>query len=217
MKILAIETSSSTLSVAINIDEKTVCEYFYNAGLIHSEVLISVIETVLKNVGLTIKDIDKFAVSSGPGSFTGIRVGMTVIKTIAQSLKKPVVCFNCLDILQAAITIPSIKIIPAIDALRDELYVKTSNGAGIVSIEDFIKKNKKNKNKIIVIGNAAIIHKKLLQQQLGKLSVCLNEDLCYPKASVLANLAFGKEGVNFLKIQPLYIRKSWAEEKMKNN
>lgn len=215
MKILAIETSSSTLSVAINIDGKIVCEYFYNAGMIHSEVLISVIETALKNANLTIKDIDKFAVSSGPGSFTGIRVGMTVIKTIAQSLKKSVVCFNCLDILQAAITIPSIKIVPAIDALRDELYVKTPNGAGIVSIEDFIKKNKKNKNKIIVIGNAAIIHKKLLQQQLGKMSVCLNENLHYPKASVLANLALNEEGVNFSKVQPLYIRKSWAEEKSK--
>ena len=105
MKILAIETSSSTLSVAVCIDSKIVCEYFYNAGMIHSEVLISVIETALKNVDLTIKDIDKFAVSSGPGSFTGIRVGMTVVKTLAQSLKKPVVCFNCLDILQAAITI----------------------------------------------------------------------------------------------------------------
>ena len=213
MKILAIETSSSTLSVAVGINGKITCEYFYNAGMIHSEVLISVIETALKNAGLTIKDIDKFAVSSGPGSFTGIRVGMTVVKTLAQSLKKKIVCFNCLDILHAALTIPAVKIIPAIDALRDELYVKTSDGVGIVSIEDFIKKNKKNKNKIIVIGNAAIIHKKLLQQQLGKAAVCLNENLHYPKASVLANLALNNEGIDFLKVQPLYIRKSWAEEK----
>jgi len=213
MKILAIETSSSTLSVAVGIDDKIVCEYFYNAGMIHSEVLISVIETALKNAGLTIKDIDKFAVSSGPGSFTGIRVGMTVVKTMAQSLKKKIVCFNCLDILQATITIPSIKILPAIDALRDELYVKTSNGAVIVSIVDFINKNKKNKNKIIIIGNAAVIHKKVLQQHLGKTAVCLNENLHYPKASVLANLALNEAGVDFLKVQPLYIRKSWAEEK----
>ena len=215
MKILAIETSSSTLSVAVNVDGKTVCEYFYNAGMIHSEVLISVIDAILKNVNLKIKDIDKFAVSSGPGSFTGIRVGMTVVKTLAQSLKKKIVCFNCLDILQNTIKIPEAKIIPAIDALREELYVKTAKDVGIISINEFIKKNIKYKNKIIIIGNAAIVHKKILSQKLGNKAVCLNENFHYPKASVLAELALNNDGVNFTQIQPLYVRKSWAEEKTK--
>lgn len=215
MKILAIETSYSTLSVAINIDGKTVCEYFYNAGMIHSEVLISVVDQILKDVNLKIKDIDKFAVSSGPGSFTGIRVGMTVVKTLAQSLKKKIVCFNCLDILQNTIKIPLIKIIPAIDALRDELYIKTVKGVDIISVNEFIKKNRKYKNKIIVIGNAAMVHKKILSQKLGNLAVCLEPNLNYPKASVLAELALNKDGTDFVSVQPLYVRKSWAEEKNK--
>lgn len=215
MNILAIETSSSTLSIAISIDGKTICEYFYNAGMIHSEVLISVIDKILKDVNLEIKNIDKFAVSSGPGSFTGIRVGMTVVKTLAQSLKKKIVFFNCLDILQNTIKIPSIKIIPAIDALRDELYIKTIKGVSIISIKEFIKKNIKYKNKIIIIGNAAIVHKKILSQELGNLAVCLNENSHYPKASVLAELALNKDGTDFVNVQPLYVRKSWAEEKTK--
>ena len=215
MKILAIETSSSTLSVAVNIDGKTVCEYFYNAGMIHSEVLISVIDEILKNVNLTVKDIDKFAVSSGPGSFTGIRVGMTVVKTLAQSLNKKIVSLNCLDILQNTVNIPSVKIVPAIDALRNELYVKTLRGAGIITINEFINKYKKYKNKIIIIGNAAVVHKKILSEQLGKISICLNKNMHYPKASVLAELALNKAGTDFLHVQPLYVRKSWAEEKNK--
>ncbi|MDD5101407.1 MAG: tRNA (adenosine(37)-N6)-threonylcarbamoyltransferase complex dimerization subunit type 1 TsaB [Endomicrobiaceae bacterium] len=216
MKILAIESSGASLSVSISENSNIVAEYFYNAGKIHSEILISLIEKIVKDVNWDIKDIDKFAVSSGPGSFTGIRVAMTTVKTLSQTLNKPVVSIDTLSILESNINIKDIKIVAAIDALREELYIKQNNKVIIVTIKDFIKKYKKYKNNILVIGNAVEVHKKVLSKELGKTSVNLMPNLHFPKASTLAFIASDKEGVSFKEVEPLYVRKSWAEEKPKS-
>lgn len=100
MKILAVESSGSSLSIAISENSNIVTEYFYNAGKIHSDVLVPLVEKIVKGAKWELKDIDKFAVSCGPGSFTGIRVAMSVIKTLAQTLSKPIVSIDTLEILK---------------------------------------------------------------------------------------------------------------------
>lgn len=213
MKILAIETSGLSLSVAVGENGKVVLEYFFNAGMIHSETLIPTIEKILNEVNWHIKDIDKFAVSCGPGSFTGIRVGMTTVKTLAQSLHKPVVCVDCLTILEESIKLPKIKIVSAIDALRNEVFIKQNNSVVIMSVEKFIEKNKKHKNNIIVIGNVVTSHKKILSKNLGNLAVSLPDKFHFPMASTLVLMAENIKGSSFKEVEPLYVRKSWAEEK----
>ena len=213
MKILAMETSGETLSVAISADLKIVTEYFYNAGKIHSDVIIGLINKILKDVSWKLEEIDKFAVSCGPGSFTGIRVAMTVVKTLAQTLNKPVVCIDTLSILENQLKLKDIKVVAAIDALRNEVYIKQKNEIVILSVEKFINKYKKYKNKIFVIGNASQIYSKLFIKELGKQSVSLMQTLNYPKASTLCFLAHNVVGTDFKNIEPLYVRKSWAEEK----
>ncbi|MDD5021415.1 MAG: tRNA (adenosine(37)-N6)-threonylcarbamoyltransferase complex dimerization subunit type 1 TsaB [Endomicrobiaceae bacterium] len=213
MKILAIETSGLSLSVAVGENGKVILEYFFNAGMIHSETLIPTIEKILNEINWQIEDIDKFAVSSGPGSFTGIRVGMTTVKTLAQSLNKPVVCVDCLSILEESIKLPKIKIVSAIDALRNEVFIKQKKDIIIISIEKFIEKNKKYKNNIIVVGNAVTTHKKILSKHLGNLAVSLSDKFHFPLASTLVLTAENIKGKSFKEVEPLYIRKSWAEEK----
>ena len=213
MKILAIETSGETLSVAISNDSTIVAQYFYNAGKIHSDIIIGLINKILKSVGWEIKDIDKFALSCGPGSFTGIRVSMAVIKTLAQTLNKPVVCIDTLSVLENQLKLKDVKVVAAIDALRNEVYTKQGNEVVILPINTFIKKYKKYKNKIFIIGNASMIYSKILVKELGKQSVSLPQILNYPQASTLCLMAHNIKGVDFKKIEPLYIRKSWAEEK----
>ena len=213
MKILAIDTSGETLSVAISNDLKIVAEYFYNAGKIHSDVIIPLVNKILKDVNWELKDIDKFALSCGPGSFTGIRVAMAVIKTLAQTLNKPVVCVDSLSVLENQLELKDVKVVAAIDALRDEVYVKQKNEVVILSVEKFVKNLKKYKNKIFIIGNASFVYSKIFVKELGKQSVSLPQTLNYPKASTLCLMAHNVEGVNFAKIEPLYVRKSWAEEK----
>lgn len=213
MKILAIDTSGETLSVAISNDLKIVAEYFYNAGKIHSDVIIPLVNKILKDVNWELKDIDKFALSCGPGSFTGIRVAMAVIKTLAQTLNKPVVCIDSLSVLENQLKLKDVKVVAAIDALRDEVYVKQKNEVIILSVEKFVKNLKKYKNKIFVIGNASTVYSKIFVKELGKQSVSLPQKLNYPQASTLCLMAHNIDGVDFKKIEPLYVRKSWAEEK----
>ena len=216
MKILAIESSGSSLSIAISENSNIVTEYFYNAGKIHSDVLVPLTEKIIKDAKWELKDIDKFAVSCGPGSFTGIRVAMSVIKTLSQTLNKPVVSVDTLEILRNQLNIKDIKIVPAIDALRNEVYVKEKEKIIILPIETFVKKLKKYKNKIIIIGNAATVYNKILSKELGKSSVILQSNLHFPKASTLALMAENIIGISFKNIEPIYGRKSWAEEKQKH-
>jgi len=215
MKILAVESSGSSLSIAISENSNIVTEYFYNAGKIHSDVLVPLTEKIIKDAKWGLKDIDKFAVSCGPGSFTGIRVAMSVIKTLAQTLNKPIVSVDTLEILQSQLNIKNIKIVPAIDALRNEVYVKEKDKIVILPIETFVKKLKKYKHKVIIIGNAATVYKKILSKELGKTSVSLQQNLHFPKASTLSLMAEDIKGTSFKNIEPIYGRKSWAEENKK--
>lgn len=212
MKILAAETSGKTFSIALNDNGATAAEFYYDSGHIHSEMLICAIERILKDTGNAYKDIDKFAVCSGPGSFTGIRVGMTAVKTIAQSLNKPVAAFDALTLLEKNIQIKKIKIVPAIDALRDEVYIKRGSRIQIDGIDSFIKKLHPFKNKVLIAGNAAAAYKYKISKQLGAYSISLPGSFHMPRASVLGMLAQSEKGVSYEKVEPLYIRRSWAEE-----
>jgi tRNA threonylcarbamoyladenosine biosynthesis protein TsaB len=216
MKILAVETSGKTFSAALNEDTITVASCYYEYGHIHSQIIIPAIERLLKDTNNSIESIDKFAVSVGPGSFTGIRVGMTAIKTFAQILNKPVTGVDCLTILEnSVVEVDAIKKVAAIDALRNEVYVKHKNKVIIKDIELFIKDLKKYKNKILIVGDAAIIYKEKFVKSLGKYSVCLPHIMSMPKAEVLACLAYNMPSSTYAHITPLYVRRSWAQEAKK--
>ncbi|MDR1941699.1 MAG: tRNA (adenosine(37)-N6)-threonylcarbamoyltransferase complex dimerization subunit type 1 TsaB [Endomicrobium sp.] len=218
MKILAVETSGKTFSAALNQDGKTSAFFTYDCGHIHSEMIISSIERILKDTGNSYESIDKFAVCSGPGSFTGIRVGMTAVKTLAQALNKPIVAVDSLSALEKSfVKIKGLKLIAAIDALRNEIYVKSKKGVIIKSVGDFIEENKKYKNKIVVIGSAALVYADKLAKGLGKTSVMLPETFNFPKAYVLAYMAQYEQGAKYCEIEPLYVRRSWAEESKEKN
>ncbi|BAG13986.1 tRNA (adenosine(37)-N6)-threonylcarbamoyltransferase complex dimerization subunit type 1 TsaB [Candidatus Endomicrobiellum trichonymphae] len=214
MKILAVESSGRTFSTALNEDGRHAASFYYDCGRIHSEMIIPSVERLLRDTGNVFQDIDKFAVSTGPGSFTGIRVGMIAIKTFAQILNKPIAAVDTLSILEKSfVEIKGIKTVPAIDALRCEVYVKDGGKIVIKSIDLFIKDLKKYKNKVLVIGDAAISYKEKLSKGLGKYSVSLPYIMHMPKAQVLATMAYhSAKSTDYTKIKPLYIRRSWAEE-----
>jgi len=214
MKTLALETSGKTFSLAINEHGRDIVYLYYDCGQIHSEIIIPAIERLLKDSGNNFQSIDQFAVSAGPGSFTGIRIGMTAIKTFAQALNKPIVAVDTLSILEKSlIKIKGIKLIPVVDALRNEVYVKDSKKIVIKNIDLLIKELKKYKNKLLFIGNATISYREKLCKGLGAYSVSLPYTMHMPKANVLAQIAYRSlKSVDYSKISPLYIRRSWAEE-----
>jgi tRNA threonylcarbamoyladenosine biosynthesis protein TsaB len=217
MKILAAETSGKTFSVALNEDDKTIAQLYYDCGLLHSEMLIPLIEKILKDTNNSYQTIDRFAVSTGPGSFTGIRVAMTVIKTFAQALNKPIAAIDTLTVLESSFfCFGKVKKIAAIDALRNEVYVKDKDGIVIKPVETLCKELKKYKGEIIIVGDAAISYKEIFSKHLGAKSISLPQILHFPKASALALLAKTIKPKNYSQVSPVYIRQSWAEESLKN-
>ena len=97
MKILALDSSAKTASAAIIKDKKLIAEFFVNAGLTHSQTLALLVDSVIKSVNITPEEINCFAVSSGPGSFTGIRIGIALVKGIAFAVNKPCVGVSTLE------------------------------------------------------------------------------------------------------------------------
>ena len=89
MKILALETSAVAASAAVCEDEVLIAQSFQNTGLTHSRTLMPMVQDLLKNSGLTLKDIDVIAVAVGPGSFTGLRIGIAAAKGLAWAADKP--------------------------------------------------------------------------------------------------------------------------------
>ena len=96
MKILAIECSATPCSAAVIENGKILASDFVNVGLTHSQILMPMVEKVVKEANLSFSDIEGFAVSAGPGSFTGIRIGISAVKGLAAPSKKPCVSVSTL-------------------------------------------------------------------------------------------------------------------------
>ena len=120
MRILAIDTSTSVLSIAISEDDKVIAEFTQNKALTHSERLMPSVEYIFKSINLNLEDIDEFAVTIGPGSFTGIRIGVCVINSFAMIYGKKTIGISTLNLLAKNIKNFEGFIIPTIYAQRDD-------------------------------------------------------------------------------------------------
>lgn len=130
MKILSVDSSALVASVALCEDEKLLAEYTLNNGNTHSETLLPMVEDILKAFSLTAKDIDLFALSAGPGSFTGVRIGAATVKGLAFSSKKPCIEVSTLEAIATNLTFRRGLICPVMNARRSQVYTALfrSNG-----------------------------------------------------------------------------------------
>ena len=122
MKILGIDTSSMAASVAVIEDNKLICEYTINTKKTHSQKLMPMIENMLGLSDLNVREIDAIAVCEGPGSFTGLRIGMATAKAIAHVNDIPVIGVNSLEALAANMNLCDKKICSILDAQRNQVY-----------------------------------------------------------------------------------------------
>lgn len=121
MKSLLIDTATSFATISIISDNKVLYKYHDKIVSDMSSKIIPIIDECFKNVGFTINDIDKIFVVNGPGSFTGIRVGVTIAKTIAWALKKEIVPISSLELMATATTTKKY-LVPMIDARRGNVF-----------------------------------------------------------------------------------------------
>ena len=122
MKILGIDTSSMAASVAVIEDNKLICEYTINTKKTHSQKLMPMIENMLSLSDLNVRELDAIAVCEGPGSFTGLRIGMATAKAIAHVNDIPVIGVNSLEVLAANMNLCDKKICSILDAQRNQVY-----------------------------------------------------------------------------------------------
>ncbi|MBE6718234.1 MAG: tRNA (adenosine(37)-N6)-threonylcarbamoyltransferase complex dimerization subunit type 1 TsaB [Ruminococcaceae bacterium] len=122
MKILALDSTAKTASVCISEEERLISIYSVTAGLNHSETLLPMVENALKTAQMNIDDIDMFAISDGPGSFTGVRIGVSLLKGLAFGKDKLCVGVSTLEAL--AYNLKGFKgvICPVMDARREQVY-----------------------------------------------------------------------------------------------
>jgi tRNA threonylcarbamoyladenosine biosynthesis protein TsaB len=228
MNILTVDTSSIVASAAILNEEKLVGEIIINHQKKHSEKLMVAIDHLLSDSGLSIKDIDVFGIISGPGSFTGLRIGMATIKGFAQALNKPVVGVSSLESL--AMNLPYAKgyICPVLDAQRNETYsgiFHFENGKlcrdmddGVMEIESLIEKIKHYSEPIYFLGDGVPRFKELLLSEC-ETGVVVPSYVTMNRASSAAQIVLERslngEMSNYRDIEPIYIRPSYAEEKHK--
>lgn len=215
MKTLAIETSGSTLSIALAENGVVVSEVFWNAGHKHSDRLIPSIESLLAGNGWTYRDLEKIAVTTGPGSFTGIRVGMTCAKTLSQTLNIPLVGIDTLTVLEAALPESGLPVVAAMDALRDEVFIHDKKSGEIVirPVADVLASVRKTKKRTLFAGTITLIAADKIRAALKNAAVIAPEHFAYPRAGILAVCAHNKAGERFDRVHPLYVRRSWAEER----
>jgi len=122
MKLLAIDTSNRPVSVAVLADTKILATTTTTVGRNSSVTLLPLIEQAIAQAGLTADDIDRVVVADGPGSYTGLRIGVTTAKTFAYTLNKELVGVSSLAVLAANVTIEDQLVAPLFDARRDNLF-----------------------------------------------------------------------------------------------
>ena len=122
MRILALETSAKAVSAAITEDGRLLAAGYQDTGLTHSRTLMPVVEHLLRNTGLTLREMDAVAAAAGPGSFTGIRIGISAAKGLAFSAEKPAVGVSTLAAMARNVSFAGGLIVCAMDARRNQIY-----------------------------------------------------------------------------------------------
>ena len=122
MKILALESSAVACSVCLAEEEQLIAQSFENSGLTHSKTLLPMAEELLKNCGVALGEVDVIAVAAGPGSFTGLRIGVSAAKGLGWALDKPCAKVSTLEAMAwSAAVLPGL-LCPVMDARREQVY-----------------------------------------------------------------------------------------------
>ncbi len=122
MKILAADTSASPVSVALTDNDRLIGEFYLNIKITHSQTLMPLIESLLKNTNTNINEIDIFAVNAGPGSFTGVRIGVACVKGLSMPLDKPCAGVSTLDSMAHCMPYRSGIVCAVMDARCSQVY-----------------------------------------------------------------------------------------------
>lgn len=228
MRILSIDSSATAASAALVDDEKVLGEFYINTSLTHSQTLMPMIDNVFRCTRTDLNSVDLFAVSAGPGSFTGIRIGVASIKGLAMAQNKPCVGVSTLEAIARNLEHLECTICAVMDARCGQVYnaiFKAHSGSlervtpdRALSIADLAQECEDDTNPIFLVGDGAKLCYN--SEQFIKCSAVLPpEPLLYQRACGVAKSALlvYKQGgvVTPAALMPIYLRLPQAERELK--
>lgn len=221
MKVLAIDTSNNTMGIALTDGKKVIGEIITNLKKNHSIRVMPAIEALLANCNVLPSELEKIVVAKGPGSYTGVRIGVTIAKTLAWTLKIPLVGVSSLEVLACNGRFFNGLVSPLFDARRGQIYtgLYRFNMENLESVEkdqiildvNWAKMIQKYNEPILFIGNDTHLHKEVLKQELHDLAIFGVDVLNNPRPSELAFLGMEKEADSIHSFVPSYLRLAEAE------
>ncbi len=229
MKILGVDSTATAASAAVFIDGKIVSLQFSNTGLTHSQTLLPMIDTALKNASLKVDDLDFVAVSNGPGSFTGVRIGVSAVKGIAQPLHIPCISVSTTEVIAKPLENTGCYAVAVMDARCNQVYTAQfdcENGFNritpdeAITIDELGDKLKDVKKTIVLIGDGTKVAFNKLKDVLPNITVA-TASVVYQSAADVCVLAAEKVSVDDFKLTmahdvlPNYLRLSQAERELK--
>ena len=223
MIVLGIETSAARGGVALARDGRPLAGRTFEKGLVHGREVAPAIELALEEAGISLKQIDVIAVDVGPGSYTGVRVGVATAKTLAWALEARLAAVVSLDALAEAAKDLGPSIVPVLDARRNQLYtaayrsdagsVTRVSGPSVVALDGFLETVPRP---AVLVGD--VIEKFPDELKSGKEITHAPQEFWIPKAPVIAELgrlaAERGELADPVTLEPLYLRPSEAEQKL---
>ncbi|GAA0496712.1 tRNA (adenosine(37)-N6)-threonylcarbamoyltransferase complex dimerization subunit type 1 TsaB [Salinibacillus aidingensis] len=223
MKVLAMDTSNQVMSVAVLDNQQIVAEITTNVKRNHSVRLMPAIDEAMKEAKMTPADLDQIVVAHGPGSFTGVRIGVTTAKSLAYSLNIPIIAVSSLEMAAFNGLYFNGRICSFFDARRGRVYAglyKNENrqltavrDEENVLFTDWLEDLKKQDEPILFISNDLHIHKDNIKAVLGEQAEFPPDFLAVPRASALAQIAQTKAAEDVHALTPNYLRLAEAEAK----
>ncbi|MEM1485024.1 tRNA (adenosine(37)-N6)-threonylcarbamoyltransferase complex dimerization subunit type 1 TsaB [Oscillospiraceae bacterium PP1C4] len=227
MKILAMDTSSQSACCALTEDGMVLGEFFTNVKLTHSQTIMPMVHSLLEQTRISLSDVDLFAVTNGPGSFTGLRIGLSAVKGMAHALGKSCVGISTLEALAYNLYGQSCLVAPVLDARCSQVYTALFQWDGevltrleedaAITLSQLEERLKNAEKHVFLVGDGAKMCYNILNKRVPNLMLA-SPALLFARASALA-LAAGKAAdlglaVPPAELVPAYLRLPQAEREL---
>ena len=221
MILLLIDTSGPVAGVALMEDGKMRYEAMCVNSFTHSQSMLPMVEEAYLHTGLSVDKTDYFACVTGPGSFTGVRIGVSTVKALAQAGNKPCIAVDALESMANGVRFFDGIICPIQDARAGQVYGAAFAGDSMerllpdepLILEEYLEKAAAYGKKMLFLGDGMPVHREKIAALLCEKAIFAPAQLAYLRPAAAAELAWNKlaEAVSYLDLQPLYLRAPSAE------
>lgn len=221
MILLFLDTSGPSAGVALMEDGVVRYEAMTVNAFTHSQSILPMTEEAFRRTGLSLEGVDYLAVTAGPGSFTGVRIGVSTVKGLAHALNKPCVAVDALEAMAAGVQPFSGVICPIQDARAGQVYGAAFQGETLarllpdqpLKLEEFLDQAGALGKRLLFLGDGMPVHRERIAAMMGERALFAPPHLAFLRPAAAAALAWEKqdEAVDYLSLEPLYLRAPSAE------